>query len=45
MPEGTESPIADNLGNTFNYYILSLCIYFEFWLTQEVALIQMPLEQ
>lgn len=45
MPEGTERPIADDLGSTFNHYILSSCIYFELWLTREVALIQMPLEQ
>ena len=45
MPEVTERPIADDLGNTFNRCVLSSCIYPEFWLTQEVSLIQMPLEQ
>lgn len=45
MPEVTERRTADDLGNIFSHCILSSCIYTEFWLTQEVASIQMPLEQ
>lgn len=45
MFEVTERPRADSLGHTCHHCILSVCIYPEFWLTQEAPLIQMPLEQ
>lgn len=45
MFEVTERPRADSLGHTCHHCILSVCIYPEFWLTQEALLIQMPLEQ
>lgn len=45
MFEVTERPRADSSGHTCHHCILSVCIYPEFWLTQEAPLIQMPLEQ